>query len=159
MRVEVIVVSDRSYRKEREDLTGPALIALLPDYGFTLSGYRIIPDEKDIISSTLISIADSDSADLILTAGGTGFAERDVTPEATMAVAERYVPGIAEAIRAESLKKTEHAMLSRGIAVIRKKALIVNLPGSPRGAVESFGVFASAVRHGIAILKGETPDG
>lgn len=159
MRVEIIVVSDRSYRKEREDLTGPALIKLLPDYGFSLSGYRIVPDEKDIISDTLISVADSDSADLILTAGGTGFAERDVTPEATMAVAERYVPGIAEAIRAESMRKTAHAMLSRGIAVIRKKALIVNLPGSPRGAAESFKVFASAVGHGIAILKGETPDG
>ena len=157
-RVFILTISDRSYRKEREDITGPELVRAADAAGFEVVGYRILPDEADCIRDTLIRIADEDIADLILTAGGTGFAERDVTPEATLEAAERLAPGIAEAIRAESLKHTPHAMLSRGVAAIRKKAVIINLPGSPKGARESFDVFSKSIMHGIALLKGEKPD-
>ena len=159
IKVYVLTISDRSYRKERDDLTGPALISALPEYGFSLSGYEILPDDEEMIKAKLMEIADSGEADLILTAGGTGFAARDVTPEATSAIAERVAPGIAEAIRAEGMKKTRHAMLSRAVSVIRKRTLIINLPGSPRGADESFRAAADTIGHGIALLKGETPDG
>ena len=157
-RVFILTISDRSYRKEREDLTGPELIRAAEKAGFVIAGYRILPDEKDCIREALTKTADEDAADLILTAGGTGFAERDVTPEATLEAAERIAPGIAEAIRAESLRHTPHAMLSRGTAVIRKKAVIINLPGSPKGARESFDVFSRSIMHGISLLKGEKPD-
>ena len=159
IRTFIITISDRSYRGEREDITGPELRKLAEAMGFSVIGYEIIPDEKDMIRSRLISIADSGTADLILTAGGTGFAPRDVTPEATLEAAERLAPGIAEAIRARSLGKTSHAMLSRAVSVIRKNTLIINLPGSPRGATESFSAVADTIGHGIALLKGEKPDG
>ena len=118
IRVYVITVSDRSFRGEREDITGPKLIEALQGYGYELAGYKIIPDEYSTIRSKLIEIVDSGIADIILTAGGTGFAERDVTPEATLSIADRNVPGIAEAIRAGSMAKTRHAMLSRAVAFI-----------------------------------------
>ena len=159
IRTFILTISDRSNRGEREDITGPELSKLAEELGFHVTGYEIIPDEKDMIRSRLVDIADSDTADLILTAGGTGFAPRDVTPEATLEAAERLAPGIAEAIRARSLEKTSHAMLSRAVSAIRKRALIINLPGSPRGAKESFATVADAIGHGIALLKGEKPDG
>lgn len=159
IKVYVLTISDRSYRKERDDLTGPTLIRVLSEYRFNLSGYEILPDDEEMIKAKLMEIADSGEADLILTAGGTGFAARDVTPEATSAIAERMVPGIAEAIREEGMKKTKHAMLSRAVSVIRKRTLIINLPGSPRGADESLRAVADTIGHGIALLKGETPDG
>ena len=159
IRTFILTISDRSYRGEREDITGPELRKLAEAMGFSVIGYEIIPDEKDMIRSRLISIADSGTADLILTAGGTGFAPRDVTPEATLEAAERLAPGIAEAIRARSLGKTSHAMLSRAVSVIRKNTLIINLPGSPRGATESFSSVADTIGHGLALLKGEKPDG
>ena len=159
IRTFILTISDRSYRGEREDITGPELKKLAEAMGFSVIGYEIIPDEKDMMRSRLISIADSGTADLILTAGGTGFAPRDVTPEATLEAAERLAPGIAEAIRARSLGKTSHAMLSRAVSVIRKNTLIINLPGSPRGATESFSAVADTIGHGIALLKGEKPDG
>lgn len=158
IRTFILTISDRSYRGEREDITGPELRKLAEAMGFSVIGYEIIPDEKDVIRSRLIAIADSGTADLILTAGGTGFAPRDVTPEATLEAAERIAPGIAEAIRARSLEKTSHAMLSRAVSVIRKRTLIINLPGSPRGATESFSAVADTIGHGIALLKGEKPD-
>lgn len=159
IRTFILTISDRSYRGEREDITGPELKKLAEAMGFSVIGYEIIPDEKDVIRSRLIGIADSGTADLILTAGGTGFAPRDVTPEATLEAAERIALGIAEAIRAKSLEKTSHAMLSRAVSVIRKHTLIINLPGSPRGATESFSAVADTIGHGIALLKGEKPDG
>ena len=155
----ILTVSDRSYRGERDDLSGPALRTEAEKYGFSITGYEIIPDDRNIITEKLAGIADSGKADLILTTGGTGFAERDITPEATEDAAERLVPGIAEAIRAESMKTTKRAMLSRGIAAIRKRPLIINLLGSPSGAVESFSVVAGTIGHGIELLKGEKPDG
>ena len=158
-RTFIITVSDRSYAGEREDITGPELERLAERLGFLVTGYEIIPDDKDLICSRLIDIADSDAADLILTAGGTGFAPRDVTPEATLEAAERIAPGIAEVMRARSLEKTRHAMLSRAVSAIRKRTLIINLPGSPRGALESFEAVADTIGHGIALLKGEKPDG
>ncbi len=158
-RVFILTISDRSYRKEREDLTGPKLIESIKESGFALSGYEILADERDGIREKLEEICDSNLADLVLTAGGTGFAERDVTPEATLDAAERLAPGIAEKIRFESLKKTQYAPLSRGVAAIRKKTLIINLPGSPRGADESFKAVSDILGHGLALLKGEKPDG
>ena len=155
----ILTVSDRSYRGERDDISGPALKAEAEKLGFSITGYEIIPDGRDAIRDRLSGIADSGIADLILTTGGTGFAERDITPEATADAAERLAPGIAEAIRAESMKITKRAMLSRGIAAIRKRTLIINLPGSPSGAVESFRAVAGTIGHGIELLKGEKPDG
>lgn len=155
----ILTVSDRSYRGERDDISGPALKAEAEKLGLSITGYEIIPDDRDAIRDRLSGIADSGIADLILTTGGTGFAERDLTPEATADAAERLAPGIAEAIRAESMKITKRAMLSRGIAAIRKRTLIINLPGSPSGAVESFRAVAGTIGHGIELLKGEKPDG
>lgn len=155
----ILTVSDRSYRGERDDISGPTLKAEAEKHGFSITGYEIIPDDRDAIRDRLSGIADSGKADLILTTGGTGFAERDITPEATADAAERLAPGIAETIRAESMKTTKRAMLSRGIAAIRKRTLIINLPGSPSGAVESFNAVAGTIGHGIELLKGEKPDG
>ena len=155
----ILSVSDRSYRGERDDISGPALKAEAGKHGFSITGYEIIPDDRDAIRDRLSGIADSGKADLILTTGGTGFAERDITPEATADIAERLAPGIAETIRAESMKTTKRAMLSRGIAAIRKRTLIINLPGSPSGAVESFNAVSGTIGHGIELLKGEKPDG
>ena len=155
----ILTVSDRSYRGERDDISGPALKAEAGKHGFSITGYEIIPDDRDAIRDRLSGIADSGIADLILTTGGTGFAERDITPEATADIAERLAPGIAETIRAESMKTTKRAMLSRGIAAIRKRTLIINLPGSPSGAVESFNAVSGTIGHGIELLKGEKPDG
>lgn len=155
----ILTVSDRSYRGERDDISGPALKAEAEKLGFRITGYEIIPDDRDAIRDRLSGIADSGITDLILTTGGTGFAERDITPEATADAAERLAPGIAEAIRTESMKITKRAMLSRGIAAIRKRTLIINLPGSPSGAVESFRAVAGTIGHGIELLKGEKPDG
>lgn len=159
IRTLILTISDRSYRKVRDDITGPALMEEAGRYGFCITGYEILPDEMDIIRDRLIAIADKGEADLVLTAGGTGFAERDTTPEATAAAAERLAPGIAEAIRAASMAKTKRAMLSRGIAAIRKRTLVINLPGSPAGAVESFAAVADTIGHGIELMKGEKPDG
>lgn len=115
---------------------------------------KIIPDEKELIERELIEISDCGQVDIILTTGGTGFSPRDVTPEATKNVIEREAPGLVEAMRMKSLEKTPHAMLSRSVAGIRKKTLIVNLPGSPKGAKENFEIILPALKHGIEIMKG-----
>ncbi|MBO8469373.1 MAG: MogA/MoaB family molybdenum cofactor biosynthesis protein [Spirochaetes bacterium] len=153
-RVFILTISDRASRKEKEDLTGPELIKNVKAAGFEITGYRILPDEKDAIRDEIMKIADNDTADLILTAGGIGFAERDVTPEATAEAADRFAQGLAEAIRNANIKTSPNVMLTRGIAVIRKKAIIINLPGTPKGAREAFDVFARSIVHGIARLKG-----
>ena len=159
IRTYILTVSDRSYRGERDDISGPALRAEAEKQGFCITGYAILPDERAAIRDRLIEIADRGEADLVLTAGGTGFAERDVTPEATEEAAERLAPGIAEAIRADGMARTKRAMLSRGIAAIRKRTLMINLPGSPSGAVGSFAAVAGTIGHGIELLKGGRPDG
>ena len=165
MRVGILTVSDRSFRGDREDLGGPALaqavrdgwpaVALEGQAGVEVAETAVVPDERDQITAKLIEWIDLRRLDLILTTGGTGFAPRDVTPEATLDVLERLAPGLAEVIRAESLRVTPHAMLSRGIAGIRKRTLVVNLPGSPRGAVESLAVILPVLPHAIELLHGD----
>lgn len=153
IRFGILTISDRSSRGEREDLSGPALVRLIQAEGWSLDKQAIVPDDESAIRETLIDWADSNELDVIITTGGTGFAPRDVTPEATRAVIEREVPGLAEAMRAESLKITSHAMLSRIVTGIRRKTLIVNLPGSPKGAVENLQVIIPVLPHAIQLLR------
>ncbi len=157
MRVFVLTVSDRCATGEREDLSGPGLVKALEERGHEVKA-MIVADEARMIADALIGAA-SEGFDLILTTGGTGLSDRDVTPEATEAVIEREIPGIAEAIRAESIRKTPHAMYSRGIAGTRDKSLIINLPGSPKGALESLAVFIDSIGHAVDIIHGIKADG
>ena len=158
IKTAILTISDKGSRGERIDGTGPALKSELVDKGFCISFYKMIPDEKQEIERELIYLCDELKVDLILTNGGTGFSERDVTPEATQNVIEKYVPGIGEAMRMKSLVITPKAMLSRSIAGIRGKTLIINLPGSPKGAVENLQFILPAIPHGIAILTGEASE-
>lgn len=157
-RIAVITLSDRSYNNEREDLSGPAIIEYLLEQGYPTPEYILLPDDRKRLEQTLVSLADNENVDLILTTGGTGFAPRDITPEATLSVATRNVPGISEAIRAYSLTKTPHAMLSRGVSVIRNSTLIINLPGSPKAVREALDVIIEALPHGLGLLRGEKLD-
>lgn len=154
----ILTVSDKGSRGERVDGTGPALKSELEKNEYEISYYKIVPDEIADIERELIYLCDELKVDLVLTNGGTGFSQRDVTPEATLYVIEKSVPGIGEAMRMKSLAITPRGMLSRGIAGIRKKTLIVNLPGSPKGAVENLQFILPAIPHGIAILKGEASE-
>lgn len=152
----VIVLSDKGSRGERKDESGPAAAEKLVQAGYEVVESLLIPDEPEILKQNLIRLADSRQVDLILTSGGTGFSLRDQTPEATMAVADRNAPGIAEAIRSGSMAVTKRAMLSRGVSVIRKKTLIINLPGSPKAVRESLDLVLSQLDHGLSILRGST---
>lgn len=149
----ILIISDRSSIGERPDSTGPALMQRIEDQGWVVESLEIIPDELMEIRNKLMDWADTDGYDVILTSGGTGFSKRDVTPEATRAVLEKEAPGIAEAMRKASLEVTHHAMLSRAIAGIRGKTLIVNLPGSPKGAVENLAVIIPVIPHGVQLLQ------
>ena len=155
MRFCVLTVSDRCSKGENADASGPLISEILKEKGELVS-YRIVPDDQNDISSALMDMIEKSAPDLIFTTGGTGFAPRDVTPEATKAVIEREVPGIPEAIRAESLKVTPRAMLSRAVAGIRGKTLIVNLPGSPKAVRESLAVVLPVLDHAIETLSGRT---
>ena len=157
LRFGILTVSDRSSRGEREDLSGPMLASFVISRGWTASLLDVVPDDRGRITATLEVWCESGDLDVILTTGGTGFAPRDVTPEATRSVVEREAPGLAEAIRAESLKVTKHAMLSRAVAGIRGRTLILNLPGSPKGARESLQVVADVLEHAVQLLR-EDPD-
>lgn len=150
----VIVLSDKGSRGERKDESGPAAAEKLVQAGYEVVESLLIPDEPEILKQNLIRLADSRQVDLILTSGGTGFSLRDQTPEATMAVADRNAPGIAGAIRSGSMAVTKRAMLSRGVSVIRKKTLIINLPGSPKAVRESLDLVLSQLDHGLSILRG-----
>ena len=152
LRVGILTLSDRSASGERADASGPALADLVRAQGWSVTKQEILPDDESAICATLIQWADHGQVDLILTTGGTGFSPRDVTPEATSAVIRRDAPGLAEAMRAESLKKTPHAMLSRAVAGIRGRTLIVNLPGSPKGAVENLQTILPVLPHAIQLL-------
>jgi molybdenum cofactor synthesis domain-containing protein len=154
-KTSIITVSDRGYRGEREDKSGEAIRELLHGSDFAVVDYRIVPDEKNQISKALIDAIDHLGSDLVLTTGGTGLSPRDVTPDATLEVIDKEVPGFAEAMRAESLKKTPHAMISRALCGVRKSSLIVNLPGSPRAVIDHLKVTLPALPHALSKLKGD----
>lgn len=154
-KVAILVLSDKGARGEREDKSGQALKEMIVSIGGEIVHYEILPDEKEEIAEKLIYLSDSARVDLVLTSGGTGLAPRDVTPEATMKVIDRLVPGLGEAMRAYGMQKTPMAMLSRGIAGIRKNTLIINLPGSVKGSRESLEAIMAALEHGLATLKGQ----
>ena len=149
----VITISDRSSQGEREDVSGPVLQRKIETQGWKVNKYTVIPDNLMEISHLLQQWADHKHLDVILTTGGTGFSPRDVTPEATRAIIERIAPGIAEAMRYESLKITPHAMLSRAVAGIRKQTLIINLPGSPKAAVENLEIIIPVLPHAVELLS------
>lgn len=153
MKFGILTVSDRSARGERPDLSGPALVEVVQAEGWEVTQQGIVPDEMAEIASRIIDWVDDKTLDVILTSGGTGFAPRDITPEATRSIIERLTPGLDEAMRAASLKITPHAMLSRAISGIRGKTLIINLPGSPKAAVENFRVVIPVLGHAIQLLQ------
>lgn len=153
LRVGVITVSDRSAQGERPDLSGPALVEAVQTEGWEVVRQDVLPDDLESISVKLAAWADSGELDVLLTTGGTGFSRRDVTPEATEAVVDRVAPGLAEAMRAASLKATPHAMLSRATAGIRGRTLIINLPGSPKGALENLQVVIPVLTHAVELLS------
>lgn len=154
----VITLSDKGARGERKDESGPAAVHLLHEAGYQVAETLLIADEPEVLKKHLIRLADSRQVDLIITSGGTGFSLRDQTPEATLAVADRNAPGIAEAIRAQSMTITNRAMLSRGVSVIRGKTLIINLPGSPKAVKESLGFILESLGHGLAVLRGSATE-
>jgi len=155
LRFGILTVSDRSSRGKRVDASGPALVELVQSKSWQVTGQKIVPDEIEEIRIALKTWADSGNMDVILTTGGTGFAPRDVTPEATRAVVERLTPGLDEAMRTASLQVTPHAMLSRSISGIRSRTLIINLPGSPKGASENLQVVLPALEHAVKLLREE----
>lgn len=157
IRAAVITVSDRSSRGERPDASGPTLKALLVEAGAEVDEVLLIPDDLNAIAALLQRLADSGTCDAIFTTGGTGLSPRDVTPEATRRVIDRELPGMEEAIRQESLRKTPLAQLSRGIAGARGQTLIVNFPGSPKAVKECFAVVAPVLRHAVAVLHDRDP--
>ena len=151
----VITVSDKGYRGQREDTSGPNLVKILTEKGFSVTYTSIVPDEADMIKAELVKCADEMKIALVLTTGGTGFSPRDITPEATMEVVERLTPGIPEAMRAESMKITPKGCLSRSAAGIRGRSLIINLPGSKKASAENILAVIDPVAHGLDMLYSE----
>lgn len=149
----ILTLSDRSSRGERADSSGPALARLIHAENWSVAKQALLPDDESAIREILVAWADSGEVDVILTTGGTGFSPRDVTPEATRAVIEREAPGLAEAMRAASFKITPHAMLSRIVTGVRKRTLIINLPGSPKGAAENLQVVLPVIPHAVQLLR------
>jgi molybdopterin adenylyltransferase len=158
IRAIVITVSDACSRGEREDASGAALVQLLRDTGAEIVETKVVSDDPYPLANLLRQSSDRDDVNLIVTTGGTGVAPRDNTPEATLAVIEREAPGLAEAMRIETLKQTPMAMISRGVCGIRSGTLIINLPGSPKGVRESFAVIAPVLSHAVALLAGKPHD-
>ena len=155
IRFGILTLSDRSARGEREDASGPALADLIRAQNWSVVKQTLLPDDESVIRAELMTWADSGDVDVIVTTGGTGFSPRDITPEATRAIIQREAPGLVEAMRSASLPKTPHAMLSRSVAGIRGKTLIINLPGSPKGALENLQVVIPVLDHAIQLLKGD----
>lgn len=156
-KIAIVTVSDKGARGERVDESGPVISEMVKSLGQVVN-YLVVPDELDVIKESLIKLSDIEKVHLILTTGGTGLSPRDNTPEATLAVIEREVPGLAEAMRMDSLKKTSHAMLSRAVAGVRQQTLIVNLPGSVKAVRECLDVIMPALPHGLDILSGASTE-
>mgnify|MGYP000859423225 FL=1 len=156
-RIAIITASDKGARGEREDVSGQVIREMCRGFA-TVSSYEILADERVLIAEALKKLCDEDLAEVVFTTGGTGFSPRDVTPEATLDVVERLTPGIPEAMRAKSLQVTNRAMLTRAVAGIRKRTLIVNLPGSPKAVRECLEVILPALGHGVDILRGEAAE-
>jgi len=159
MRAGIVTVSDKGSRGEREDTSGPAIASLLEGAGAKVVRTEVVPDERDLIAALLASWCDAGDIDVIVTTGGTGLAARDVTPEATLDVAHRLVPGLAEAMRAAGIRNTPMAMLSRAVAAVRARTLIVNVPGSEKGARESIEAVLAVLPHAVQLLHGATEHG
>ncbi len=158
IRAAVLTVSDKASRGERQDTSGAAIRDLLATVGASVERHEVVPDEREQIADRLRSWADEGAFDIIVTTGGTGPGPRDVTPEATLDVAERLVPGMAEAMRLEGMKHTPMAMLSRAVAALRGRTLIVNLPGSEKGVRENLGCLLPVLPHAVEGLRGKTGD-
>ena len=154
----ILTISDKGAQGLREDESGKVILQLLEDHGFEVITREIVPDDRQQIADTLISCVDRNRLPLIITSGGTGLSPTDITPQAMEQVIDYQVPGMAEAMRASSLKKTPHAMISRAVVGVRKASLIINLPGSPRGAQENLSVVLPALAHGLSKLAGDTTD-
>lgn len=152
--VGIITASDKGADGKRVDESGPAIQSFLNELGGDVMDYTILPDERQILGSEMRRMSDEAGLDLIITTGGTGFSKRDITPEATLDVIERQIPGFTELIRMRSFEKNPHSILSRAIAGIRGQTIIINLPGSPRGAMEALEIIKPSLIHGIEILKG-----
>lgn len=154
----IIVASDKGSRGERLDKSGTLIKEIMEKNNYSVEKYAILPDQQDLLMEELIHMSDVLKLDLVLTTGGTGFSQRDVTPEATLSVIERQTPGISEAIRYNSLQVTPRAMLSRAVSGIRKNTLIINLPGSPKAVKESLEYILPSLDHGLEILKGSASE-
>ncbi len=158
MRVGVITISDRGFRGEREDASGEVIREMMRGLGAEVEFSTVVPDEQEKIKEVLLQGADGMGLDLIVTTGGTGVSPRDVTPEATLEVIDRQIPGFAEAMRMEGLKKTPHAMISRAVCGVRGRTLIINLPGNPKAVREGLEVLMQAIPHTIAKIQGDPRD-
>ena len=157
-RVAIITASDKGSRGERVDESGAKIKEIVSSYNYEVVHYKVLPDDKETLANEMKYICDNDVADLILTTGGTGFSARDNTPEATLSIAEKLVPGIPEAMRAYSMQFTKKAMLSRAVSVIRNSTLIINMPGSPKAVKECMECLMPALGHGLDILTGEASE-
>lgn len=157
-RVGIITSSDKGYAGEREDISGTVIKDIVINCGYQVVNYVILPDDRAMLSNAMAQLCDEERVDLILTTGGTGFSKRDCMPEATMDIVERPVPGIPEAMRYYSLQITKRAMLSRGVAGIRRNTLIINLPGSPKAVKENLESIIDELHHGLEILQGMTKE-
>jgi molybdopterin adenylyltransferase len=157
-RAAILTISDKGFRGEREDQSGPVLREILHKAGFFIADFEVLPDDQPLLEQRLRHLADESCLDLVVTTGGTGVSPRDVTPDATLAVIDRRVPGMAEAMRANSLGKTPHAMLSRAVVGIRGQTLIINLPGSVKGAQENMEAVLPALDHALDKIQGDPSD-
>jgi len=158
LRIGILTISDKGSRGERQDLSGQAIMDSLSIIESYVVKYEVVPDEKDVIAEKLVSWADEGEVDIILTTGGTGLSQRDVTPEATMSVLDKVVPGFTEAMRARTFSLTPMAMLSRAVAGTRGKCLIINLPGSPEAVRQCLGVILPVIPHAVEIIQGEVTE-
>jgi molybdenum cofactor synthesis domain-containing protein len=157
-RAAILTISDKGFKGEREDRSGPALREILDKAGFSIAKVAVLPDDQQLLEQQLRHLADDSCLDLVVTTGGTGVSPQDVTPDATLAVIDREVPGMAEAMRVNSLAKTPHAMLSRAVAGVRGQTLIINLPGSIKGARENMEVLLPALEHALDKIQGDPSD-